>query len=139
MKRAIFDTNGLPTAFYDDDIHGDTLPSGAVAISDEQWREFLEHQGRRRWQDGHVVAYEPPPPPPPPRVFSKRRMFLALTDAEYAIFEAIEAQQPARDRRAFAEAADINEADPDFPQFLGLMHAAYGEARTGEILAASAF
>jgi hypothetical protein len=80
----------------------------------------------------------PEPSPPAPRVFSKRKLFLALTDAEYAIFEAIEAQQPARDRRAFAEATELNEGDDDWPQFLGLMHAAYGEERMAAILDAAA-
>jgi hypothetical protein len=78
------------------------------------------------------------PQPARPRIFSKRRFFLALTDAEYDIFAAIEAQQPARDRRAFAEAMELNEGDDDWPQFLGLMHAAYGETRTSEILDAAA-
>lgn len=78
------------------------------------------------------------PPEPPPRAFSKRRFFLALTDAEYDTFAAIEAQQPARDRRAFAEAAELSESDGDWPQFLTLMHATYGEERTAEILDAAA-
>jgi hypothetical protein len=76
--------------------------------------------------------------PAPPRIFSKRRFFLALTDAEYDTFASIEAQQPARDRRAFAEATELNEGDADWPQFLGLMHATYGEERTAEILGAAA-
>ena len=89
---------------------------------------------------GKTFPPEPVPesPEPGPRVFSKRRFFLALTDEEYATFEAIEAQQPARDRRAFAEAAELNEASEDWPQFLALMHATYGEARTAEILDAAA-
>lgn len=39
------------------------IPADAVAISEEQWLEFLQNQGRRRWENGAVVPYEPPVPP----------------------------------------------------------------------------
>lgn len=39
----------------------DTLiPLDAVEITDAQWLEFLCNQGRRRWQGGEVVSFEPP-------------------------------------------------------------------------------
>lgn len=82
----------------------------------------------------HTDPIPMPPIPPRPSVFSKRKFFLALTDAEYETFAKIEAQQSARDRRAFAEAVDLNEADADWPTFFGLLNAAYGEARAAEIL-----
>lgn len=64
MKRAVFDADGFPTAFYDVAVHGDeNIPPEAVEITNNQWRNFIEHQGRRRWVDGAVVAYEPLPPP----------------------------------------------------------------------------
>lgn len=68
MKYAVIN-DGFPQSFYAEDVHGprddpDTLiPAAAVEITDEQWRELLENQGRRKWQDGEVVEYEPPPPP----------------------------------------------------------------------------
>lgn len=40
------------------------IPAEAIEISDEQWQEFLENVGRRRWQDGEVVEHVPPPVPP---------------------------------------------------------------------------
>lgn len=61
---AIFDPSGRPTAFYEAD-RADRAPAGAVRITHEQWREFVENQGRRRWnaEAGTVESYEPPPPP----------------------------------------------------------------------------
>jgi hypothetical protein len=39
------------------------IPAEAVEISDEQWMEFLNHQGQRQWVDGAVIPYTPPVPP----------------------------------------------------------------------------
>ncbi len=61
MKFALFDSNGLPTAFYALDIHGDNIPAEAIQIEDGQWQDFIDNNGRRKWADGVVVAYEPPP------------------------------------------------------------------------------
>jgi len=64
MKYAIFDENGFPKAFYDKAIHGNNIPKEAVEITDEQWLEFINNQGRRRWdfEKKEVVEYVPPPP-----------------------------------------------------------------------------
>lgn len=89
-KFAIFET-GFPLAFYSEDVHGTKLrsvysepdettgerpvligeepnpdcmiPPEAVEITDEQWAEFLANPGRRKWEGGVVVPYEPPAPP----------------------------------------------------------------------------
>ena len=58
MKLATFDTAGLPTAFYDPTFQ--QAPDGAVALSDDQWAEFIAHQGERCWNGTTVVAYEAP-------------------------------------------------------------------------------
>ncbi|CAN7686627.1 DUF4376 domain-containing protein [Rhizobium sp. LjRoot98] len=36
------------------------IPADAIAITDEQWMEFLTNQGFRRWDGSDVVAYEAP-------------------------------------------------------------------------------
>lgn len=61
MKYAIFDNFGFPKAFYSKDIHGDNIPVEAIEITDEQWQEFLNNQGYRRWDfiAGDVVAFDP--------------------------------------------------------------------------------
>jgi ethanolamine utilization microcompartment shell protein EutL len=116
--------------------------SAAVAMTQEASAVVVaEAEHPAAWEALHSSGVEIAAfvPPVQHRVFSKRRLFLALTDDEYATFAAIEAQQPARDRRAFAEATELDEADADFPQFLALMHHAYGEERAVEILDAAAF
>lgn len=62
MIKAIFDTSGLPTAFFDTSVIDP--PDDAVEITVEQWRELIENPGARRWDGADVVAYEPPPPAP---------------------------------------------------------------------------
>jgi len=59
MKYTILDTNGLPTAFYSDDIHSD-IPTDAIEITDEQWLECLNNQGTRQFVNGTLVAYVAP-------------------------------------------------------------------------------
>lgn len=58
---AKLDEIGRPIAFYDEVIHGKSLPVDAVDISDEAWREALANPGRRRVDDdGDMVECEPP-------------------------------------------------------------------------------
>ncbi|BAU91158.1 hypothetical protein MPPM_2553 [Methylorubrum populi] len=95
MKYGLFDNGGLPLGFYTPDIHGPlmlpiygptpepsednpqpvasvvgeernpAIPDGVVAITNEQWGEFINNSGRRRWDGEGVVAHEPPVSPPP--------------------------------------------------------------------------
>lgn len=59
-KYAVFDKNGLPRAFYDDDIHSD-IPNDAIEITEEQWKEFINNQGFRKWdfKSKQVVSFDP--------------------------------------------------------------------------------
>jgi len=61
MKKAVFDENGLPEAFYDSNIN-EEIPKSAVEITDDQWREFIDNAGERKFEDGEVVAHDPSPP-----------------------------------------------------------------------------
>ncbi len=65
MKYAIFDNQGFPKAFFDDEIH-EQIPVNAIEITEEQWLEFINNQGQRKWDfaKNDVVVYEPPPPTP---------------------------------------------------------------------------
>jgi len=87
MKYTQLDTNNLPTAFYDDGVHGarliadsrhvpssvddtaplianpDTqIPADAIEITDEQWQEFIEFQNERKWNSdtNEVEVYQAP-------------------------------------------------------------------------------
>jgi hypothetical protein len=54
MKYAILDANGLPMAFYSDDIH-ENIPVDAIEITDEQWFECINNQGARQFVNGELV------------------------------------------------------------------------------------
>lgn len=62
MRRALFDAAGLPVGFWE--AGRKDIPDGAVEIADVQWREFLAHQGYRKWTGAGVAVYEPPPTVP---------------------------------------------------------------------------
>ena len=83
-KYAVFE-DGFPVAFYDEDLHGplrlvtysndgeviedepnpnSLIPAEAVPITHEQWTEFLQHQGFRKWDGKKIVPHLPPNLPP---------------------------------------------------------------------------
>jgi len=50
QKYVAFDELGLPRAFYDDEIHTkEQIPQNAIPITEEQWLEFINNQGYRKW------------------------------------------------------------------------------------------
>ena len=77
MKYAIFDKNGFPKAFYSPDVHGERfiqdengnlilnleckIPEEAIEITDEQWQEFINNQGKRKWdfENKQVIEHIP--------------------------------------------------------------------------------
>ena len=62
--KALFDKDGFPVSFFPDVIGYKNIPANAVDITEDQWRDFLEHAGQRKWENGEVVTYTPPPPAP---------------------------------------------------------------------------
>ena len=65
MIKAKFDKDGFPTAFYDTRAYTDTsfIPDDTIEITEDQWQEFLNNAGRKKWLDGKIVDYTPPAPP----------------------------------------------------------------------------
>ncbi len=59
QKYAVFNSEGFPTAFYDSEIHTQ-IPQDTVAITDEQWLEFISNQGLRKWnfQNNQVEIFD---------------------------------------------------------------------------------
>lgn len=51
---ATVDGAGRPTAFYDDTVSA--VPSGAVQLTTEQYRQWLAQQGTLIWNGGSLVA-----------------------------------------------------------------------------------
>jgi hypothetical protein len=76
MKWAMLDPAGRPSGFYHPDVHPDLFeqvgeelrPRGpianAVPVSDDDWQDLVSHPGRRKIENGRVVATNPPPPTP---------------------------------------------------------------------------
>ena len=64
IVRATFDNDGLPTGFYPEDIWPEGSPSDAMEISEEDYREFMNFAGQRRWDGSRVVQYTPAEPEP---------------------------------------------------------------------------
>lgn len=64
MKYAEFNKDGLPLGFYSLDVNGSNIPKGAIKINDDQWQEFIDNNGLRKWNGEKVVHYKP--------VFSKK-------------------------------------------------------------------
>lgn len=58
MKYAKFSADGIPTAFYSSEINP-IIPADAVSITDEQWREFINNPGSRKWDGSSVVPHTP--------------------------------------------------------------------------------
>tara|TARA_R110000851_G_scaffold150518_3_gene291326 strand:+ start:734 stop:1093 length:360 start_codon:yes stop_codon:yes gene_type:complete len=59
QKFAIFSTDGLPQGFYSDDVNK-VIPDNAVKITHDQWVEFIENSGRKKWDGSKVADYTPP-------------------------------------------------------------------------------
>ncbi len=83
---AIFDESGLPKGFYPTDVWPNT-PAGAVEISHDDWLEFLDYQGQRRWDGKQVVEYSAPPVSAP--VAEATTEILALVEETKLMNEAI--------------------------------------------------
>lgn len=79
MKKAKFDENGFPIAFYDTNAYDDTsfIPTDTIEITRAQWLDFINNSGRRKWVNGKVVNYTPPAPKPVFPTLSARQFWQA--------------------------------------------------------------
>ena len=84
-----------------------------------------------------LVDDDAPDDSPPPVTYSKRRLFGAMTDAEFARFDTKKKGQSARKQAVFDHSTELVASDPDFPELRGLMVLEFGEARTAELLTAA--
>lgn len=97
--RAVFDNVGFPTGFYPSDVWPEAYPEAAITITREQWLEFINHPGFRRWENGQVIEYTPPPQPTIFAPLSARQLRLGLVSNGFllsqveAAIDAIEDQQ----------------------------------------------
>ena len=62
QKYAVFDEKGFPVSFYDSSIHHE-IPENAIKITYSQWKEFIDHQGQRKWDGQKIITHTLPKPP----------------------------------------------------------------------------
>ncbi|WP_193559308.1 MULTISPECIES: hypothetical protein [Agrobacterium] len=136
---AEFDSNGLPLAFYTDEIHGDDVPSIAIEITDEQWLDLLAGCGRRAWRDGEIVDVEPPmvEVPEPVTVVYGVDLWSRMTDTEADQVGAAMAEQPFRVRKIFETANSYRSDHELWPLLVQIATTLFGAERAAEILAPS--
>lgn len=122
QRYGVFNAEGFPTGFYNDEEHGDNLPEGAVEITDEQLNEFIEFNGLRRWENGQVVMYTPPvqPVPTPPITRRQLRLTLVRNGIPLAAVDAAIAAMPEGlpKEEALIEWADASTFDRNHPTLL---------------------
>lgn len=123
-KFATLNAEGFATAFYDRDVHGNDIPTGVLEITDEQWLEYIDNQGRRKFADGQLVEFVPPPPEPviPDRVSSRQfymmldRMDTTTNPGIYDQFASWVALQPRSIRLVYEKDGSIDRTDETLQQ-----------------------
>jgi hypothetical protein len=63
QKYANYDTDGNIAGFYADDIHS-VIPEPNISITDDEWQDCLQHQGRRKVDTIALKIIECSPPEP---------------------------------------------------------------------------
>lgn len=101
-----------------------SIPPAAILITEAQWNECLDNQGRRKMVDGQLVEFVLPPPEPiiPDRV-SSRQFFLMLdimdATTNPGIFDQVDAwvkSQPRAIRLAYEKAGSFVRTDDNLQQ-----------------------
>ena len=62
QRYATVDANGRVTGFYASDTHP-VIPAGAVAITQDEWLQWIQATQTLAWQNGALVTVGPPAPP----------------------------------------------------------------------------
>lgn len=133
QRYGVFNAEGFPTGFYNDEEHKDNLPEGAVEITEEQLNEFIEFNGYRRWENGQVVVYTPPVVPPVYTIHLEE-MWRRMVDEEAEAFDAAIAASPVRLRRMFNLATSITSGTELYGFVEGKLTDLFGEVRSKELL-----
>ncbi len=161
---AEFDQDGFPVAFYSEEIMGFKkiiidekityddegeitgitpvigdnpnckIPISAIELNDDQYDEFLNFSGLRKWENGTVVEYDPPIIESViiiPSVTFWERLTVSEADEVYALFES----QPVRVRQIFMTAQSYRSDHELWPLLQQVASELFGAQRAGELLA----
>lgn len=131
-----FDKDGLPVAFYNDDIWAaNKIPGDAVKITRAQWLDFINNSGQRKWLNGKVAVYSGTAAPSTTRRIEWGDLIRTMTADEVTAFDAAVSAAPARFRWLIQKTAYISTDDPDFPTLEAAFIQAFGATRAAELLA----
>lgn len=123
----------LPSGFYSSEIHGENIPERAIEITDDQWREFINNSGRRRWQDGRVIEYTPPAIERVIKIPSVA-LWERMTNAEAELVETAMSSQPFRIRQIFMTAQTFRSDHELWPLLEQMATDLFGTQRAAELL-----
>ncbi len=130
---AMFDDAGFPTAFYCEEIHGENIPVGVIEITDEQWMQFVDNPGQRRWDNGQVVEYSPPAVEPV-TIIPAVTLWERMSPSEAEQVETAMAAQPFRTRQIFLTANTFRSDHELWPLLMQMATDLFGEERVAELL-----
>ncbi len=113
------------------------IPSEAVEITTEQWNDFLDNQGSRRWDNGEVVEYTPPAPEPEPvvTILPAVTLWERTSKTEAVAIEAAMETQDARSRNIFRAAQTFRSDHELWPLLEQMATQLFGEERAAKLLA----
>ena len=139
MTKAVFNADGIPLGFYNEEIHGENIPADAVEITNEQWLDLLAGCGRRAWRDGEIVDVEPPVTEVPESVTVVYGVDLwsRMTEDEADQVGGAMAEQSFRVRKIFETANSYRSDHELWPLLVQLATTLFGEERAAQILAPS--
>lgn len=56
-KKMVVDVNNIPIAFYETIVNpAESIPADAIDITEEQWLEFIENRGKRKWNPSTLAV-----------------------------------------------------------------------------------
>lgn len=135
-KFGIFDAEGFPTAFFSTYVHGGAIPPEAVRITEDQWFDFINNNGMRRWQGDKVVEYTPPITEPEPvvTILPAVTLWERLTEDEADQVNEAMATQPVRTQRIFTTANTFRSDHELWPLLEQMATELFGAERAAELL-----
>lgn len=133
----VFNEDGLLSASYQSAAYEkpeDVIPTDAIEISEDDWRDLYENQNYRRYIDGEIVEYTPPLIESV-TILPAVTLWERTTTTEAAQIEAAMETQDARSRNIFRTAQTFRSDHELWPLLEQLATELFGAERAAELLA----
>lgn len=114
-----------------------SIPVDAINITHDQWQEFINNPGYRRWDGSKVIEYVPPTPEPQPvvKILPAVTLWERMTEDEAEQVAEVMATQPFRTRKIFETAATFRSDHELWPLLDQIANQLFGEERAAQLLA----